>query len=265
MANAISKRRALQRRRRRRRWGIGLVGLALAGGIWQWGLPYLLGLPCWIVEEVDWGACPPQLRPAVAERAGGLIGQPLYRIWWRRDQIAAELEALPAVKTARLHLGWPNRLALAVVPRRPLFVVQSGGKYYPVDREGVLVGESASPPASLPVVWGLSVSSKRAGGQLPLSVVQPVLDCLAAARERQVQVAHLIWLPDKTLQLHTVQNEQVRLGLSRELSRKLGLFAGIRQELQRQGKAFEYVDVSMPEVPVWKPRGTAWLGLGGSS
>jgi len=265
MANAISKRRALQRRRRRRRWGVGLLGLALAGGIWQWGLPYLLGLPCWIVEEVDLGTCPPALRPAVAERIGAFIGQPIYRIWWQRSRIVAEVEALPRIRTARLHLGWPNRVALAIAPRQPLFVVSSGGKYYPVDQEGILLEKAASPPPSLPLVWGLAVGSKRAGEPLPPSAVQPVLDCLAAARERQVEVAHLIWLKDQTLQLHTAQNEQVRLGPNRELSRKLGLFVGIRKELQRQGQAFEYVDVSVPEVPAWKPRGTAGLGWRGSA
>lgn len=237
----------------------GILVLAIAGGTWQWGLPYLLNRPWWKVETVDLRGCPSELHALLTKPMERLTGQPLYQIWWQRAQITAELQALPSVRTAQLHLGWPNRVALTVIPRRPLFVVKSEREYYPVDPEGVLVGKELFFPNSLPVVVGLSMEAREAGQVLPLSTVQPVLDCLAAAREQKVKVAHLILAEDKTMQLDTVQGERVLLGLNRDLSRKLGLFVAARQELQRQGKRFEYVDVSIPEVPVWKPRNAVWL------
>ncbi|MCL1818209.1 MAG: FtsQ-type POTRA domain-containing protein [Spirochaetaceae bacterium] len=114
--------------------------------------------------------------------AAGLQGQHYYfRV--DGDAIQTRLEALPAVKSARIEKIFPGSLRVAVAGRRPIacaFAENAEGML-PVafDEEGVVFLEGAAvPETGLPVVSGIRFEGFRSGLRLP-PMLTPFLGDLA--------------------------------------------------------------------------------------
>jgi cell division septal protein FtsQ len=145
-------------------------------------------------------------------------------------------------------------VAFTVTARQPFFVLPHGKRYYPVDEEGLLLEEEGAPRPDLPIVFGLDSGPVQVGQRLPGPTLRPIQECIRAARERGVDLARLALARDGTVRLCTSWEEVVRLGPVREVGRKLDLFAVARRDLRQRDREFEYIDVSVPDTPVWKPR-----------
>ena len=114
--------------------------------------------------------------------AAGLQGQHYY---FRIDgeAIKTRLEALPAVKSARIEKIFPGSLRIAVSSRRPvaLAFAENAEGNLPVafDEEGVVFLEGADvPETGLPVVSGIRFEGFRSGLRLP-EMLAPFLADLA--------------------------------------------------------------------------------------
>jgi cell division septal protein FtsQ len=66
--------------------------------------------------------------------------------------IARAVEALPPVARAELRVALPDRLTIAVVERRPLFVWRAGDESVLVDAEGVAISPADAAGGELPLV-----------------------------------------------------------------------------------------------------------------
>jgi cell division septal protein FtsQ len=81
-------------------------------------------------------------------------GQNLFTV--SSTQLTQRLEAIPALRGAKVTVSLPDTVSVAVTERQALLVWQSGGQRFLVDETGLLFGElgDAPPPAaaSLPVV-----------------------------------------------------------------------------------------------------------------
>lgn len=62
------------------------------------------------------------------------------------------LKALPRLKDARVHRSWPHTIRVDVTEREPSAVLENGGKFTEVDREGVRFATVDRRPAGVPVV-----------------------------------------------------------------------------------------------------------------
>jgi cell division protein FtsQ len=94
-------------------------------------------------------AAPAQL----AEALGVKLGDPLLAA--EPAAIAARLEALPAVRSARVERRFPGTLVVALEERKPFALWQSGQRMQVIDRDGVVIArEAIERHAKLPLVVG---------------------------------------------------------------------------------------------------------------
>jgi cell division protein FtsQ len=88
-------------------------------------------------------------------------GTPLIRV--DTAQVAARVEAIRQVASARVSKDWPDGLSITVTERVPVVAVRmAGGGYDLVDHDGVLVTWERAKPAALPLFQtGLPASQLR--------------------------------------------------------------------------------------------------------
>lgn len=108
-------------------------------------------------------------------QVAGLTG-PTYYYSVSPSEVAARLDAYPAVKSAAVRRVFPNTLHISITERKPLVValVNTGGATVPVafDSSGVAVqvGRSLS-DHNLPIISGVTIPAIRAGMRMPHELV----------------------------------------------------------------------------------------------
>jgi cell division protein FtsQ len=86
----------------------------------------------------------------VREKAGVPAGTPLIRV--DTAQVAARVETIRQVASARVSKDWPDGLSITVTERVPVVAVRmAGGGYDLVDHDGVIVTYQRAKPAALPI------------------------------------------------------------------------------------------------------------------
>lgn len=134
--------------RRRRSWRTAFFLLAAAGvvGIAAWAL---LGSRLLVVRSVVVTGTHMVPVSEVLAAAGVEPGTPLIRV--NTGQVAARVDAIRQVRSARVTRSWPDRVLIVVQERTPaLAVAAPGGGFDLVDADGVIVRWAADRPADLP-------------------------------------------------------------------------------------------------------------------
>jgi hypothetical protein len=81
---------------------------------------------------------------------------------------------IPTIKSTVIKRSWPHGLSIEVSEHRPGFVIDSGGKFFLVDDEGVVVSEIAD-PKKLIVAKDQSVENFARGEILPNDKLAPFI------------------------------------------------------------------------------------------
>jgi cell division protein FtsQ len=186
------------------------------------------------------------LSPEVVKRASGLgLGERI--LWVRLSPATRRIEKLPQVASASITRSLPNtvvidireRLPVARLGGRPDLGTDNNGRVFPVD-----------PVERLPLLDGWHWKGKPS---VPLDdVSRYVLFAYAkfprTIRERTVKITVG---PPLTLVLDG--RIEIRFGRLVDLDRKAGAAKAVL-DVEKGGKALEYVDVRAPSVPVSGPR-----------
>jgi cell division protein FtsQ len=129
--------------RRRRALRIAVAGLLLVTAAWVlWASPLLA------VHSIQVDGVTTMPADQVREAAGIADDTPLLRV----DVAAARARVarLPQVASVEVTRGWPDRVVITVVERRPVAVVEQPGSRTLVDAQGVLFDTiSGAPPAGV--------------------------------------------------------------------------------------------------------------------
>lgn len=90
------------------------------------------------------------LTPGEVERAAAVpMGAPLASV--DTEATARRVaEKLPRVKSVEVMRSWPNTIGLKVIERRPVVLLESGGKFTEVDAEGVRFATVDTAPKNVP-------------------------------------------------------------------------------------------------------------------
>ena len=125
----------LRRKRHRRRLlvkiMIPLLALVLIiAGIWVFGFSRVFAVRAVQVHGISTVS-----ESQVLQAAQVPAGVPLARI--DPSQLAARVEAIPAVESSVVHRSWPSTIVITVRERRPVFVIEQQGSYLLVDKFGV--------------------------------------------------------------------------------------------------------------------------------
>ena len=120
----------------------------------------------------------------VKAAAGVPAGTPLIRV--DTAQVAARVEAIRQVASARVSKHWPDGLSITVTERVPVVAVRmAGGGYDLVDHDGVIVTYKRAKPTGLPL-FQTGLPGSRLPGDEDVATASAVLAELPAWLYREV-------------------------------------------------------------------------------
>ncbi len=155
--------------------------------------------------------------------------------------MANQLVEHPWVRSVEVHWGWPNKLLVEVVERRPLAMVPINESWFLLDEDGLLM----PPPLgihlhSLPLVTQINPESREELAQTARLLVSIPLELIEFISE---------WNGVERI-LITRQGTHILLGESRELEAKFKLLQLILDDLASQGLVARRIDLRVVQSPV---------------
>jgi cell division protein FtsQ len=257
----LSDRRLLERRRaivvervRRRRRVLLAVVVAVVASV---GLYQLARSPLFGLTEVRVEGAGPDLRAAVLSAANVRSGQPYLDI--DPGAVRRRVEALPAVASARVARSYPSSLRIVVSERVPTAVVSSGGAYWLVAADGMVLRRLAGRPApgrgALPLVADVPLPpGVGPGTRLPPD--NPLANALSALGHMDPvlkrQVAAVTAGSIDSLQLGLRDGAVVLYGVAEQQAAKDAAVLLVRSKLRAEGKKVVRIDVRSPSTPIVK-------------
>jgi cell division protein FtsQ len=246
----VLRRRALRRSEGRRRLAVLLGAIAIV----------LLPLGYWLLEHSSifaasrvsvTGATPridALVRTAVAH---DVAGKSLLRV--DASSLAAELEAIPDVKVARVDRAFPHTVAVSIVMERPAALVRAGKASYVVSVDGRVLRVAKKAPDNLPRLVLPPSEQPAPGHSIDSAEMRSALHVLAVVPggfpENIARLKKVVSAPGGVVAVFG-HGLQVRLGTAGALDLKLHVAARL---LSRMGgsirRSVAYVDVSVPARP----------------
>jgi len=229
-----------QGRRRFRVLVIGLAGVACLVGAW-----FLVHTPLFSARSVTVTGNVHESAAQIVAQAGLASHPPLLDV--NAGAAAARIEQLPWVRSATVHVSWPDGVHIAVTEETPRFVVSApGGTWDSLSGDGRVLAESATRPPGLllltvpqaPGSPGTVLSSKDATA---LRVATTLPASFAA------QVAGVTVEPAGWVQLAMTTPIVVDLGSAAQLSAKYEDVSSILAGATLHDG--DVIDVSVPDAP----------------
>jgi cell division septal protein FtsQ len=238
-----ARRTAVQREQGRRRLRVLVVvlaGLAVLVGAW-----FVVHTPLFSARSISVTGNAHESAAQVAAQAGLAGHPPLLDV--NAGAAAARIEQLPWVRTASVHVSWPDGVHIAVTEETPRFVASvPGGGWEVLSNDGRVLGASAARPPGLllltvpepPGAPGTVLSTKDAAGLR----VASSLPASFAAQVTEVTVEPAGWV-----QLDMTTPIAVDIGTANELNAKYedvsSILAGATLHTG------DVIDVSVPDAP----------------
>lgn len=235
-ASEARAQRAFARRRWARRWLSWRRALLALATLLALGLgAYAVWFSSWLAAEQVTVAGASQLAPDEVEQAAGVpLGEPLARV--DLDAVRTRVSSLAMVSEVDVVRRWPHTVAITVVERQAVAVVQIGTALRGLDAEGVVFRDYATAPPDLPRVQTASGASSEALREaaavvsaLPEDLV-PRVDFVSVASIDRIELA----LRD---------GRTVVWGSAEDSERKAEVLAVL---LEQQARVY---DVSVPATP----------------
>jgi cell division protein FtsQ len=254
MDERVRDRVTQQRGRRRAVLVIVILVLVAAAGLFLW----LRSSSVFAVKIVTATATERVTRDDIANATSQTLGVSLLKVSTRALEQA--LSALPYVRSVQVYRDFPNTLEVELVEYEPLARVQaSAGDVWLVSDDGRVL-ENVTPPRgySLPLVIPAMPLTLAPGTDAPgeivgaLAVVKELLHGDAAARLPDIKQVDVNAAGEVGLTL--ADGSQLRLGRPTDLDQKLKAAEAAIEAYSKDGRAWEYVDVSVPTRPAVKPK-----------
>jgi hypothetical protein len=145
----------------------------------------------------------------------------------------------------------PQAIVVKVTAREPFAALDDGDGFTIVSREGICLYREAD-SGKLPVVLGMTVPRPPLGSRLQPAQWQWACELLAGAAKVGLQPGLRADLrqPHHIL-IATADGLAGVLGNVNNLTRKMTIIGRVAEQLRAEGKAPRWIDVSVPEAPVW--------------
>ncbi|MEV5973539.1 FtsQ-type POTRA domain-containing protein [Streptomyces sp. NPDC051921] len=220
---------------------IACAALALVvGGSWA-----LYGSSWFRVEKVSTSGTA-VLTPAEVERVAAVpVGAPLVSV--DTDAIEARLRAeLPRIASVDVVRSWPHGIGLKVTERRPVLVIEKGGKFDEVDSGAVRFATVPTPPQGVPRLVldvAASPSLRRFDADRLLRVAVGVTGELPEKIAQDVRVVRITSFDSITLELG--RGRSVFWGSGEDGPVKARVLTALMKATPKAG----HFDVSAPTAP----------------
>ncbi|MEU5879630.1 FtsQ-type POTRA domain-containing protein [Spirillospora sp. NPDC047279] len=224
-------------RPRPNRWKVVFVTLLVVGllGTVVW---VLLGSRLLVVRHVEVTGTKIAPRDRVVAAAGITLGGPMVRLG--AGSVEARVEKLREVESAKVERHWPGTVRIVVRERVPLAAVERGGRFYQLDKDGVIVTDTPVRPGRMPA---LTVSAPGPTDPATLAALH-VVDALPAALSRRLTEVEASTPESVTLRLNA--GLTVVWGSAERGDEKVRLYEALLRTTA--GRTARQIDVSSPEV-----------------
>jgi len=173
------------------------------------------------------------------------LGANIFRVNLR--EAAARVEAIPAVKEARLSRHFPGQITIQVTEREAIALVSGKDGFYGLDDTGVCIGRLPA-ACALPVVTGVG-EPPGIGKRLETRGFRIAVAVLEAFDKRLIaDLAEVHVTPAETVEAYTVTGVKIYLGRPERLSEKGVLLSRILETVG--GRKVAYVDLKVADRPV---------------
>ncbi|MFC9589665.1 cell division protein FtsQ/DivIB [Streptomyces sp. NPDC056944] len=218
---------------------LGLVAL-VAGGVWA-----LYGSTWFRVERVKTSGTR-VLTPAEVEAVAAVpMGAPLVTV--DTEAIEARLrQRLPRIESIDVVRSWPHGIGLKVTERKPVLLVEKGGKFTEVDATGLRFATVDTAPRGVPLLVLDSASSpslRRFGADRLLQEAVRVRGELPAEIARDTRVVRITSYDSVTLEL--TRGRTVFWGSGEHGPVKARVLTALMKATPKAG----HFDVSAPTAP----------------
>ncbi|MFF7774204.1 cell division protein FtsQ/DivIB [Streptomyces tanashiensis] len=218
---------------------LGLVAL-VGGGVWA-----LYGSTWFRVERVKTSGTR-VLTPAEVEAVAAVpMGAPLVTV--DTDAIEARLRRrLPRIESIDVVRSWPHGIGLKVTERKPVLLVEKGGKFTEVDSTGLRFATVDTAPRGVPLLALDSASSpslRRFGADRLLQEAVRVRGELPAEIARDTRVVRVTSYDSVTLEL--TRGRTVFWGSGEHGPVKARVLTALMKATPKAG----HFDVSAPTAP----------------
>ncbi len=227
-------------------WGVLLVAVLAGGYALAWHSPWLRAEKVTITIRQD--AAPAlahqsrtwrdsSLRARVEASLPNLLNRPLIQVDGPR--LARNLSQVRGVRAADVRRGWPNTVAVIVIPRTPVAVYRPEGtrEWQLVDSQAVVVSTVQRPPVGWVV---LAVAPNTPGGRAAMDVWSQLPPWL---RDRVVHMGSRKPGSASTVEFRLRKGQVVVWGAVGQSARKAAV---LRALLRFPAKVY---DVSAPDLP----------------
>ena len=188
------------------------------------------------------------LSPSQVRSAAGLDGRSVFAV--DPEQARERLMRLAEVKTARVRVGWPNRVTIEIEERPPVVAWNDGGRIWWLSAEGLAYIQHGERPGLVQVV---SADPVLGVGEDPLApVVDPAL--LSAARDLRdafPNAAPIIFDPVHGLGFVDPQGWRVYFGDGGEMTIRADVYRAIVSRLVERGISAVLVSVEDLTAPYY--------------
>ena len=180
--------------------------------------------------------------------ASGVDSQSVF--WLDPKEIAARVEALPNIKTARIYLTLPADLTIEVEERRPEVIWQAGDTVWWIDNEGFFVpprDKASLDQNRLRIVDGDGIPI-QAHDRIDLSIIRGA----QIIHQHQPEIKDLIYSRHYGLIYQTPAGWPVYLGQSTDLPAKLLVAQALQTDLLARQVTPIFIDVRNPLRAIYK-------------
>lgn len=175
---------------------------------------------------------------------------PDANLWLQKMGAAANrIEAIPYIKTARIHRSLPAGVRIDVTERVPYAIVKSGPSALLIDRD-LRVLQPAPRVSALPVFVQHLAGPAAAGVFLKDEAVMRLRDDYDALAQAHVIVTSLRYDKYGDLDAGMRSGVQLLLGDDSQLAQKTGLIGPILSQVAANGRRIAAVDLRAPKTPV---------------
>lgn len=169
-------------------------------------------------------------------------------------QFTREAEKCPRVARAEIERRLPDRLILAVHPRRPLIALEENGRYLLIDEDGVCLYWCQRPRRELLRVAGWHPRGAQVGERLTDEWFERSRD-IAQALSRSTKLQPWRMEASNPPELTVVSGSGARgiVGVDGDTVKRAKLFAEVLQELEARGNQVGRVELRTRR-PIWWPK-----------
>ena len=184
------------------------------------------------------------------EVAAAVRGMNIF--WVRQEEVRQRLQALPAVKSARVTAFLPNRLEIQIRERSPVAIWQAGATAFLVDEQGQVIGP-AREPTGLTTIRDLEPGELQAGAPVDAEAVetasrlQSLLPATARTAPREFEYSRA-----SGVSAVVDFGPRVRFGNGDNLDWKAHALVAVRRELERTGQRAELIDLRFGDRPYFR-------------